>query len=98
MRKAAKFTLGPRASGGLARAAPKRAPKIDVAKSRAAPSQADLAEEEYSPEPELALPGRKGLPRAQLELEYKAALQERELVLRELAKCLKDLMVAVPPE
>jgi hypothetical protein len=97
MRKTAKFTLGPRPTASSPRAAPKRAPKIEVTRSRAASTQADVAEDEYLPEPELALPERKGLPRAQLELEYKAALQEREVVLHELGKCLKDLMVSVPP-
>jgi hypothetical protein len=41
---------------------------------------------------------RAALPRAQLELEYRAALQERELLLNQLAGVLEDLMVTVPAD
>ena len=33
-----------------------------------------------------------GLSRQQLEIEYNAALQEREMLLNQLAKCLENMM------
>ena len=41
---------------------------------------------------------RAGLPKAQLELEYTAVLQERELLLNQLAGLLEEKMVTIPTE
>jgi hypothetical protein len=41
---------------------------------------------------------RSALPRAQLELEYRTALQEREMLLNQLAGVLEDLIVTVPAD
>jgi hypothetical protein len=97
MRKAPKFTLGPRPTADTGRL-PKRAPKIESGRSRATTSQLDATEQSGMIDPELGSPERRAMPRVQLELEYQAALQERDVVLHELAACLKDLMVTVPPD
>jgi hypothetical protein len=43
-------------------------------------------------------PNRSGLPRIQLELEYRACLQEREMLLNQLAGVLEELMLTVPAD
>jgi hypothetical protein len=53
-------------------------------------------EEEDQPEEDGGPGDRYGLPRRQLLLEYSGVLQERDLLLHELAGLLEELMAAVP--
>jgi hypothetical protein len=57
-----------------------------------------IEEEEIFEDEEPVPEGSIKLPRAQLELEYTAALQEHELLLNQLAGLLEELMVTVPAD
>jgi hypothetical protein len=101
MRRGGKFTLGPKPTGlGSLRTPPKRDRKRDTKsddKTKETISTLEVPGDQFLEEPRLDEATRVLLPRAQLELEYKAVLQERYLVLRDLAKTLKALMCSLPP-
>jgi hypothetical protein len=106
MKRRSKFTLSPRPavspkSSKPRLAPPKReSPKIQIRAAPpppppASPPPADAVEEEEVFEEE---PVPIKLPRAQLELEFTAVAQERELLLNQLAGLLEELMVTVPAD
>jgi hypothetical protein len=97
-----KFTLGPKP----ATAAP------PFPKKRLAPAKRDVPKQQKRTTAVLNVPADEAereddpaedsftvkLPRAQLQLEYDAILQERELLLNQLAGLLEGLMVSAPAD
>jgi hypothetical protein len=102
-----KFSLGAKPSAAAPALPRKRLPRYDAPRvqpkpaseapesrcSAAAGAEEDEAETDLRP----VDAERAALPRAQLELDYRAALQERELLLNQLAGLLEDLMATAPP-
>ena len=95
-----KFTLGPKPADSPTASPKKRLGKFEsprIRKIQEPPkelSDEDIeAEEEEMGEDDMK---RIGLPRSQLELEYTAVLQEREMLLNQLASLLEEMMIAVP--
>ena len=96
-----KFTLGPKPADSISASPKKRIPKFESPKIRGTqepPKDADDHEEQEEEEISEEDIKRSGLPRAQLELEYTAVLQEREMLLNQLAGLLEEMMVAIPGE
>jgi hypothetical protein len=103
MKRRSKLTLGPRPvvspkPSKVRLAPPKReSPKIQAraaAPPSLSPPAADAVEEEvFEGEP---IPVK--LPRAQLKLAYVAVVQERGLLLNQLAGVLEEFMVSVPAD
>ena len=95
-----KFTLGPKPAESPTVSPKKRIGKFESPKIRKAeePPKEDSDEEIHEEEEELGSEDMKriGLPRSQLELEYTAVLQEREMLLNQLAGLLEEMMIAVP--
>jgi hypothetical protein len=110
MKRRSKFTLSPKPATSPRRPADLKrrtiptvhdAPKVQTRQSPPLPppqpSPGEQIEEEEAFEDDKPLPeGGIKLPRAQLELEYTAVLQERELLLSQLAGLLEELMITVP--
>jgi hypothetical protein len=91
-----KFTLGPKPATSPTSSPKKHLPKSDLPKVQKPPVVLAPEEEEEDLDDDAGPGDRYGLPKQQLELEYAAVLQERDMLLHQLAGLLEELMAAVP--
>jgi hypothetical protein len=111
-KRRSKFTLSPKPPVSPQRGAPPKirtvpavrdVPKVQARQSPPAPTSPppageQIEEEDIFEDDEQVIEGSIKLPRAQLELEYTATLQEHDLLLNQLAGLLEELMVTIPAD